>query len=189
MLLHAVIEIPISIGLLVMPGFSQHASHNGPSRSSSSRPQQAAAKAQPGELSKPDDYPGERRLRKLEMMTPEQREKALANLPPERRQQIEQKLERYRSMSPEQRQRALARLERFHALPPERQEAVRRSLRTLQQLPTDRKTAVRQEMNTLRQLPPQERESHMNSDEFRGRYSESEQQMMHDLAEVLPDEI
>ena len=42
-----------------------------------------------------DSHPGERALERLERMKPDERSKALRNLPAQRRQEIEQKLEQF----------------------------------------------------------------------------------------------
>ena len=44
-------------------------------------------------------------LDRLERMSPEERQRALEKLPPERRQRIEERLRRYESLTPEERER------------------------------------------------------------------------------------
>jgi len=132
-------------------------------------------------------HPGERALERLERMTPEQRSKALANLPPQRRQEIEQKLDEFDRLPPEERMRNLNQLERMNSLPPQRQNQVRRSLRQFQDLPDDRKLLVRQELDRMAAMPDDARRAYMNAEEFRNRYTPNEQQMMQNLAEILPE--
>src|SRR5215467_11793844 len=78
-------------------------------------------------------------LERFSRMTPDERQRALDRLPPERREKIEQQLRQYNSMSPVERRQ----LEAFRDLPPERQETVRRIYRRMNNLPEDRRTAVR----------------------------------------------
>jgi hypothetical protein len=135
----------------------------------------------------PNGGPGERALERLERMTPEQRSKALANLPPQRRQEIEQKLEQFDRLPPEERLRYRNQLERMSSLPPQRQNQVRRSIRQFQELPDDRKALVRRELDRMAAMPDDARRSYMNTEEFRNRYTPNEQQMMQNLAEILPE--
>jgi hypothetical protein len=134
-----------------------------------------------------DAHPGERALERLERMTPEQRSKALANLPPRRRQEIEQKLDEFDRMPPEERLRVRNQLERMNRLPPQRQNQVRRSIRQFQDLPDDRKLLVRRELDRMAAMPDDARRAYMNTEEFRNRYTPNEQQMMQNLAEILPE--
>lgn len=135
----------------------------------------------------PDAHPGERALERLERMTPEQRSKALANLPPQRRQEIEQKLDEFDRLPPEERLRVRNQLERMNSLPPQRQNQVRRSIRQFQDLPDDRKLLVRRELDRMAAMPDDARRAYMNTEEFRNRYTPNEQQMMQNLAEILPE--
>ena len=64
----------------------------------------------------------------------------------------------------------------------EQQDAIRRSFRRLTELPQDRRPMVRREVVRLRQLTPEERASKMDNDDFRSRFSESERQIIQDLA-------
>src|ERR1700759_5150903 len=92
-------------------------------------------------------------------MSPEDREAALAKLPPVRRAQMEQRLERYQRLSPEQQEKFKARLELMQSLPKERQ------------------VAVRQEIQTLRAMPPRERRKALNGDELKD-FSPDEQTLV-----------
>jgi phage-related protein len=129
---------------------------------------------------------GVERLEELNKMSPEEREKALANLSPERRKLIEARLERLQSLSPQQRQRLLRRLENFRQLPPERQESARRLFREFRDLPPERRRAVRVEMQSVRTLSEADRRSRMTSSEFRSRFSPAEQQMIRELSPLIP---
>jgi hypothetical protein len=93
-------------------------------------------------------------------MTPEEREKALAQLPPERRAQIEQRLNRLAQLPPEQRAELQQRYQEFQSLPKDRQEA------------------VRLELQSLRALPPRLRQRRLNSPGFQREYSPEEQRLL-----------
>src|ERR1700722_19443369 len=62
-------------------------------------------------------------LETFERMTPEEREQAMANLPPERRDKLEKQLKAYDRLTPSQK----SQLEWFNHLPPARQEAFRKA--------------------------------------------------------------
>jgi hypothetical protein len=85
-------------------------------------------------------------VERLLQMSPEDRERALSRLTPERRQQVEQRLDRLQQLSPEQRQRLQDVYPAFSNLRPARQQA------------------VRQEIQQLRQMRPVERKDRLNSD-------------------------
>ena len=58
--------------------------------------------------------------------------------------------------------------------------------RQLQELPEERKALIRRELLQMAPMPDEQRREHMNSEEFRNRYSITEQQMMSNLSEVTP---
>lgn len=118
-------------------------------------------------------------------MTPEERRSALAKLPPERRREIQQKLERFRSLPPEERQQLRERYQNFSRLTPVQQNHARELFRQFNSLPEDRRPLVRQEYEQLRSMAPPERQTRMNSAEFKSKFTSSEQQMLQDLAQTF----
>jgi hypothetical protein len=101
-----------------------------------------------------------KQLERFLKMSPDERKKALSQLPPERRAAIERRLERYESLTPEQ------------------QERVNRRLDTFQSLPIGRRVAVRQELQRLRQMSFRERRDALNSEEERKKFSPEEYQLL-----------
>ena len=79
-------------------------------------------------------------------MSPEEQERALSQLPAERRQQVELQLNRLQQLSPDQRQRLQDLYPAFDNLRPPRRQA------------------VRQEIQQLRQMRPAERKDRLNAD-------------------------
>jgi Protein of unknown function (DUF3106) len=122
---------------------------------------------------------------KWNRMSPEERQKALEKLPPERRQKIEQALNEYRSLTPEQRRQLRSRLETFNQLPPEKQNQARRLFRQFSELPPDRRPQLRSEFESLRAMPEADRRARLNSDEFRSKYNEHEQKFLRDLSGLV----
>jgi hypothetical protein len=140
------------------------------------RPQNAAPK--------PDNHPGEQLFTRLERMTPVEREKALSQLPPARRAQIEKRIQNFQKLPPAVQERRLDRLERLNSLPPLAQAQVRRSVNQLQNLPDDRRRAINQELRRMSVMPEDERQPYMNSEDFHNRFSPSEQQIVSDVAKI-----
>jgi hypothetical protein len=129
--------------------------------------------------------PGAAQFERFQKMTPQQREKWLNNLPPDRKEQIERRWESYQKLPDEDKDRLGKQLENFRQLPPERQAAVRRLSQRFNDMPDDRKSMLKDEMQALRELEDDERRARINSDEFRNKYTSHEQQLLEDLSKVL----
>ena len=123
-------------------------------------------------------------LDRLEKMSPAERRRALAQLPPERRRRIEQRLSRYESLSPARREQIRRQYDRFRQLPPEKQEAARQLFRKFNNLPLERRRTLRQEARRLNRMTEPERRARVDSPDFRRRYSAEEQRMVQDLFEL-----
>lgn len=120
-------------------------------------------------------------------MSPEERERELAKLPPARARQVRQRIRRFNQMQPEEQQALRERYQTFSQLPPEKQQIVRDRLGEFRQLPLARRPVVHREVERLRQLPEAQRQAAMNGDEFRGHFSPREQQIIRDLTTYLPN--
>ena len=125
-------------------------------------------------------------IERLNSMTPQQRQRALDRLPPERRAQVEERLERYNAMPPEAKERLKEQYSEFQKLPPEKQQAIRESFRELNRLEQDRKLPVRREIVRMRQMTPEDRAARLESETFRSRFSDAERHIIRDLAENVP---
>ena len=177
--------IPVLAGTLLVPALAGQGEARGGDTAAPKAQPQPQRKQQQGQK-QPNNHPGEQLLGKLARMTPEEREQALAAFPPARRAQIEQRIRNFEKLPPAAQMRTLDRLERLNSLPTERQNEVRRSMKELQQLPPERKAAIQQEMRRLTPMPYERRQIRMSSEDFRSRYSPEEQQMIGNLAEILP---
>jgi hypothetical protein len=118
-------------------------------------------------------------------MKPEQRERALAKLPPERQQKIRDQIARFNSLPEAEQQRLRERYRRLQQMPPDKQDAVRRELRQFNETPPERRRVLVREMRDLRKLSDTDRRTRMASDEYRARYSPDEQHMLEDLTDYL----
>jgi hypothetical protein len=119
-------------------------------------------------------------------MSPEERERELAKLPPARARLIRQRIRRYNQMGPGEQQMLRERYQEFSQLAPDTQQIVRGSLRSFRQLPPDRQVAVHRAVVEIRTLPEPQRQARLNSEEFRNRFSPPEQQIIRDLSTYLP---
>lgn len=125
-------------------------------------------------------------VRRLMQMTPEERERFLERLPPERQAEIRQRLQQFQSLPPEEQERRLQLSQMFESLPPATRQLVRRQIQAFNQLPPERRRMVGAAFQRLRRLPPEERQARMESPQFRNRFTLEEQQMLADLSAHLP---
>jgi len=123
---------------------------------------------------------------RLAQMSPEERAAALAQLPPARRQQLEQRLEKFSQLPPGQQARILSQYNRMQALPPERREQVRLSLEEYNSIQPPRKGVIGAELTRLSTMTDEQRASYMNRPGFRARFSEPEIRLMNDLRGIVP---
>jgi hypothetical protein len=150
------------------------------------QPQPRPRQQQQQPARQPDNHPGEQLFDRLMRMTPEDRERALSQLPKKRREQLQQRIQNFQELPSAVQTRRLDRLERLNSLPPQRQNEVRQSIKDLQELPDGQKKKINQEMNRMSRMTDNDRAARMNSDDFHGRYSLDEQRMIGNLAEILP---
>jgi hypothetical protein len=140
---------------------------------------------QPGRAGNPANQQSEQ-LEKLLEMKPEDRDKFLQNLAPQRRENLQRRLGEIEKMAPARKTRVLTRLEMLNSLAPQKRQQVRRAVQQFEAMPADRKAAIGRELQQMAPMPDEQRREHMNSEEFRNRYSVTEQQMMSNLSEVTP---
>jgi hypothetical protein len=123
-------------------------------------------------------------LREHQNLTPEQQEHALRSdpgfqkLPPERQQQLVNQLQRFSRMAPDQRQTMLQRMETWEHLTPEQRQQARMVWDHFRQLPDDRRAAVHQAYQRLMNMPPDQRQRLLSSEQFRGRFSDPEREII-----------
>ena len=155
-------------------------------------PKQPHAKLPPGE--KPPDSSKAGRpapnpvtpIDRWNAMNERQRDRMLSKMPPERRKQFLDKVEKFNALPKEEQQLNRERYERLSNLPPEQQQVVRRDLSRLANLPPARRQAMNQEFQKLRNMSETERNAYLSSPEFRDKFYPAEQQMIGNLTSVLP---
>lgn len=122
---------------------------------------------------------------RLMLATPEQRERALAKLPPERQAQIRKQLEWFDSLPKAQQDAQIRRLQVFASLPPDQQVIVRLQMQALNKLPPARKQAIQRALVNLQSLPRARRAVRMNNPAFKARFSPEELSIIEDLANAF----
>jgi hypothetical protein len=143
---------------------------------SQQEPDRAAAQQQPSDNS----------IDRWNRMSPEERERELAKLPPARARMIRQRIRRYNQMNPDEQQVLRERYQTFSQLPPDKRQIVRQRMHEFQQLPGPRQQIVHTEVEQFRLLSEPQRQARMSSEEFRGQFSAREQQIIRDLSTYLP---
>jgi predicted Fe-S protein YdhL (DUF1289 family) len=118
-------------------------------------------------------------------MSPEERQRVLNNLPPDRRKRFEEKFETYNSLSPAEKQKLRQQYNAFRQLPPARQEMLRKLYKEFEQLPPARREQLRGEVQRLGRMSPADRRSRLSSPDFRTKYTLSEQRLMEGLVKNL----
>jgi hypothetical protein len=137
----------------------------------------------------PQAHPGPRGhagdwLRRYKDLPPAEQERELQNdpafrrLPRERQQILRQRLQHFSSLPPQQQLRMLNRMETWEHLTPEQKQQARQFYGQLRQLPPDRQRMVTTAVRDLRSMPPAQREKVINSERFKGTFSDQEREMM-----------
>jgi len=131
-------------------------------------------------------------LRNHKNLPPDQQEKALENdpnfkhLPPDRQAELKERLRKFNSLPPAQRDRALERMEYWDKLNPDQKKQVRDANQQLQGLPVERRVMVHRALRNLVKMSPQERQQVFESDKFKTTFSDQEQAILKNLAEISP---
>jgi Protein of unknown function (DUF3106) len=129
--------------------------------------------------------PGNPVLRMM-AMPPERREQMLERLPPQQQVRLRQALESFDKLPPAERSRQFGILNMYANLPPDRQVALARQIQLFNHLPDDRIAALRPELLKLHRMPEGERSERMASEEFKSKFTPSEQQMLAEISPYFP---
>jgi hypothetical protein len=134
-----------------------------------------------------DPHPA-KTVERLSKMPPKQRKQVLEKLPPERRAIVERRLEKYEKLGPAEKNQVRKQYDTFQHLPIEKQEALRRLYRRFNTLPEERRAPVGEELGRFRTMSSDERRARMNTDEFRNRYTQPEQQLLGQVARLMDEQ-
>ena len=125
-------------------------------------------------------------------LPPAEQQRALENepgfrdLPPPTQQRMRDRLTQLNNMSPEQRRRIIDRTEAMERLTPPQRQQVRGAMQQLGGLPEDRRRLVARAFRDLREMPQPQRQAILNSDRFRGQFSDQERSTLSSLLAVEP---
>jgi Protein of unknown function (DUF3106) len=123
-------------------------------------------------------------LRRYKDLPPEEQEHELQNdpvfrrLPAARQQILRQRLQHFSSLPPEKQLQMLNRMETWEHLTPEQKQQARQVFSQFRQLPPERRRLVRKAVEDLRTMPPGQREQIIDSDRFKGMFSDPEREMI-----------
>jgi hypothetical protein len=127
-------------------------------------------------------------IQEFETLPPDEQQRALNRLPPAQRRRLQERLDRFNQL-PEEQRRSLTNLyNRLHELPPERQNSVRKAINRLSEQPAERQQTIRRELRSIAALPADERKQRLDSPEFRSRFNKREQEILRDMAPLLPSQ-
>lgn len=124
------------------------------------------------------DLPLDQQLKLLE------NEPGFKKLPSERQNALRERLKAFNSLTPKQREQALQRMAFLSKLSPQQRQQLHDANQQLQSLPQDRKVAVHTAVRHLRQMPPSERQQVLQSDRFKSTFSDQEQKLIGQLADI-----
>src|SRR4029077_4384857 len=127
-------------------------------------------------------------------LPPDQQLKLLENdptfkkLPSQKQAELRERLMKFNSLPPEKRDQALQRMEFLAKLSPQQRQELRDANQQLKGLPEDRQVAVHKAVRHLRQMPAPERQQVIQSDRFKTTFSDQEQKLISQLADLNPQE-
>lgn len=107
-------------------------------------------------------------------------------LPADRQNALRERLKKFNSLPPEKRDQALQRMQFLAKLTQQQREELRNASQEIKKLPQDRQVAVHKAVRHLRQMPPDERKQVLESDRFHTTFSDQEQKLIGQLAEINP---
>jgi hypothetical protein len=125
-------------------------------------------------------------------LSPTEQQRALENepgfrdLPTQTQQRMRERLNQLNNMTPEQRRRMLEHTEAMERLTPQQREQFRGAMQQYSGLPEDRRRLVARAFRDLREMPPPQRQTILDSDRFRGQFSEQERNTLSGLLAVEP---
>jgi hypothetical protein len=125
-------------------------------------------------------------VERLMAMPPERREQVLEKLPPQQQANLRERLDRFDKLPAAERARLNQMWSTFNSLPPERQAIVTRQMRAFNSLPEARREALKPVLQRLRRMPEDRRNALLNNEAFKNRFSASEVQMLTDIAQNYP---
>jgi Protein of unknown function (DUF3106) len=129
-------------------------------------------------------------LRRYKDLPPDQQRQALEKdpdfqkLPPQRQTQLLQRLQHFSSLPSEQQERILSRMETWEHLTGAQKQQAKILFQQIQQLPPPRRRMLSTAVRGMRDLTPQQREDLINSDQYKGTFSDHERELLSGAARL-----
>lgn len=105
-------------------------------------------------------------------------------LPAQQQQQLVNRLQKFNSLPPQEQQRRLNRIETWEHLTPQQKGQARQLAQQWKQLSPDRQRMMKTAIGDLRAMPPEQRDSVLESDRFKGMFSEQERSMLRETTKL-----
>ncbi len=125
-----------------------------------------------------EDEPVDQQLKQLE------NDPKYKQLPPDRQQQLRNRLLRFNNLAPQQRDRMLNNLEVIEHMTPQQKQQFQAMSSDLRQLPEDRRRALSGAIRQLREMNPEDRQKAINSDDYRKNYSDKERDILRGMTDL-----
>lgn len=107
-----------------------------------------------------------------------QRDPGFRRLPSAQQQLLRQRLQHFSGLPPQEQLRMLNRMETWEHLTPGQKQQAREIFGQIRQLPPARQRMVNTAIHDLRGMPPEQREKVIDSERFKGMFSDQERDMM-----------
>lgn len=121
---------------------------------------------------------------RLRQMDPKQRQRLLESLPPDRRKQAAERLDKFDSLPPDERRQLEQRWQRFQQLSPEGRERARKIFQDFNELTEERRAVLAAEFTALRDMPHRDRDVKIADPEYRKRFSKRELRILEQYCEL-----
>jgi Protein of unknown function (DUF3106) len=125
-------------------------------------------------------------VERLMAMPPEKREQVLERLPSQQQANLRQRLDRFDKLPAAERARLNQMWSTFNSLSPEKQAIVTRQMQAFNSLPDARREDLKPVLQRLRIMPEERRNALLNSEAFKNRYSASELEMLSEISQNYP---
>jgi hypothetical protein len=123
---------------------------------------------------------------RLIAMPPERREQVIEKLPPAQQERLRARLEKWDKLPAPQKALRLELLNRYASLPAEKQPAYLRQIEAVNNLPPGRQGMVIRELRLLWRMPEDQRQARLSSDDYKGRFSPAELEMLGTISASNP---
>lgn len=107
-------------------------------------------------------------------------------LAPQRQAELLARLRWFNGLTPDQKVKALHNMQYWENLTQDQRKQIREAHQHMETLPAERKVMVRKELRNLRRMPSDKRQEEFASDQFRSMFSDQEQVILKNLAEINP---